>query len=61
MYLLKTYTIVCPECDSEFPSYEKYIKHLFSDHEDQPSLRKRAFVRERKNNKGWNGLHKNSS
>ena len=48
MYLLKTYTIVCPECDSEFRSYEKYINHVFRDHEDQPSLRMRALVREKK-------------
>ena len=60
MYLLKTYTIVCPECDSEFRSYEKYINHVFRDHEDQPSLRMRALVREKKDN-GWNDLHKNSS
>ncbi|HET9356963.1 MAG TPA: hypothetical protein VFN98_02620 [Nitrososphaeraceae archaeon] len=42
---MKTYTIVCPECDFEFPSYEKYINHVFRDHEDQPSLRMRALVR----------------
>ena len=37
-----------------------YADDVFRDHEDQPSLRMRALVREKKDN-GWNDLHKNSS
>jgi hypothetical protein len=42
---LKRYRVVCPECDSEFLSYEKYMSHIFRIHEDQPSLRMKATVK----------------
>ena len=31
-----------PSCNSEFPSYEQYISHVFQKHEDQPSVRMQA-------------------
>jgi uncharacterized C2H2 Zn-finger protein len=43
--MLKSYRVVCPACDSEFLSYEKYIDHVFQNHEDQPSLRMKAKIR----------------
>ena len=36
---MTNYCIVCPSCNSEFLSYEKYINHIFEEHKDQPSLR----------------------
>jgi hypothetical protein len=38
------YVILCPSCNSEFISYEKYISHVFEKHQDQPSLRMQAKV-----------------
>ena len=38
------YVILCPSCNSEFTSYEKYIGHVFEKHQDQPSLRMQAKV-----------------
>jgi hypothetical protein len=36
--------VVCPSCNSEFQSYEKYINNIFEKHENQPSLRMRAII-----------------
>ena len=41
---MNKYKVVCPSCNSEFESYEKYINHVFQKHEDQPSLRMRAMI-----------------
>jgi uncharacterized C2H2 Zn-finger protein len=41
---MNNYKVVCPACDSEFQSYETYINHVFSEHENQPSLRMRAKI-----------------
>jgi hypothetical protein len=41
---MNKYNVVCPSCNSELESYEKYIYHVFEKHEDQPSLRMRARV-----------------
>jgi hypothetical protein len=48
---LKSYRVVCPECDSEFMSYEKFINHVFTSHEDQPSLRMKAIVKKKEADK----------
>jgi uncharacterized C2H2 Zn-finger protein len=47
---LKSYFVACPECDSEFVSYEKYIDHVFENHKDQPSLRMKAKIRKKEEN-----------
>lgn len=54
--MLKSYRVVCPACDSEFLSYEKYIDHVFQNHEDQPSLRMKAKIRET----GYEGVDTNN-
>ncbi|HEY6884617.1 MAG TPA: hypothetical protein VI278_11315 [Nitrososphaeraceae archaeon] len=41
---MSNYKVVCPSCNSEFQSYEKYINHVFEKHENQPSLRMRAII-----------------
>jgi uncharacterized C2H2 Zn-finger protein len=41
---MNNYKVVCPSCNSEFESYEKYINHVFQKHENQPSLRMRAMI-----------------
>jgi hypothetical protein len=38
------YRVVCPACSMSFPSYEKYIDHVFKDHNDQPALRLKARI-----------------
>jgi hypothetical protein len=38
------YNVICRSSNSEFPSYEKYINHIFEKHEDQPSLRMRVII-----------------
>jgi hypothetical protein len=42
---VKSFRVVCPGCDSEFLSYEKYIDHVFLNHKDQPSLRMKVKIR----------------
>lgn len=42
---VKSFLVVCPACGSEFPSYEKYIDHVFLNHKDQPSLRMKVKIR----------------
>jgi uncharacterized C2H2 Zn-finger protein len=49
--MLKSYFVACPECDSEFVSYEKYIDHVFENHKDQPSLRMKANIRKKEENR----------
>jgi hypothetical protein len=39
-----TYRVVCPTCDASFPSYEKYVNHIFNDHGNQLALRMKARV-----------------
>ncbi|MGC2683376.1 MAG: hypothetical protein WA323_16060 [Candidatus Nitrosopolaris sp.] len=46
------YIVLCPSCNSEFASYEKYISHVFEKHKDQPSLRMRAKVIRKEINQG---------
>lgn len=36
--------VVCPACDDSFPSYEKYVDHVFKDHDNEPALRMKARV-----------------
>ena len=43
-YGLIHYRVVCPACESEFVSYEKYIDHVFQKHDNQPSLRMKAKI-----------------
>ena len=43
-YILIYYRVVCPACESEFTSYEKYINHVVQKHENQPSLRMKAKI-----------------
>ena len=43
--IMKKYYVVCPECKSEFPSYEQYHTHVFEHHSDQPSLRVKGIVK----------------
>ncbi len=43
-YILIYYRVVCPACESEFISYEKYINHVVQKHEIQPSLRMKAKI-----------------
>ena len=43
-YGLIYYRVVCPACESEFVSYEKYIDHVFQKHDNQPSLRMKAKI-----------------
>ena len=38
------YRVVCPACNDSFPSYEKYVNHLFRNHADQPALRVKARI-----------------
>jgi uncharacterized C2H2 Zn-finger protein len=38
------YHVVCPACSNSFPSYEKYVEHIFKDHGDQPVLRMKAKI-----------------
>lgn len=38
------YRVVCPACDASFPSYEKYVDHVFETHGDQPVLRMKARI-----------------
>ncbi|HEY3094928.1 MAG TPA: hypothetical protein VGJ42_04125 [Nitrososphaera sp.] len=38
------YRVVCPACNNSFPSYERYIDHIFKDHDDQPALRMKARI-----------------
>ena len=38
------YRVVCPTCNASFPSYEKYVDHIFKDHGDQPGLRMKARI-----------------
>ena len=47
-YILIYYRVVCPACESEFTSYEKYIHHVFEKHENQPSLRMKAKIIKKK-------------
>jgi hypothetical protein len=42
---VKSFRVVCPACDSEFLSYERFIDHVFLNHKDQPSLRMKAKIR----------------
>jgi hypothetical protein len=42
---VKSFRVLCPACDSEFPSYEKFIDHGFLNHKDQPSLRMKVKIR----------------
>jgi uncharacterized C2H2 Zn-finger protein len=48
---MNKYKVVCPVCNSEFENYEKYIGHVFEKHENKPSLRMRAKVVKKENNK----------
>lgn len=41
---LPEYRILCPACSMPFPSYEKYVGHVFKDHADQPALRMKAKI-----------------
>lgn len=38
------YRVVCPACDASFPSYEKYVEHVFEVHSEQPALRMKAKI-----------------
>ncbi len=38
------YRVVCPACNSSFPSYERYIDHVFKDHANEPALRMKARI-----------------
>jgi hypothetical protein len=38
------YRVVCPACNDSFPSYEKFIGHVFKAHENEPALRMKAKV-----------------
>jgi uncharacterized C2H2 Zn-finger protein len=49
-YILIYYCVVCPACESEFSSYEKYIHHVFEKHENQPSLRMKAKIIKKEDN-----------
>ena len=49
-YILIYYRVVCPACESEFTSYEKYINHVFEKHENQPSLRMKAKIIKKEDN-----------
>ena len=48
------YVILCPSCNAEFLSYEKYVSHVFEKHEDQPSLRMQAKIIKKETNSGPN-------
>ena len=47
---MKSFRVVCPACDSEFLSYEKYFDHVFLNHTDQPSLRMKVKIRKQDTN-----------
>jgi uncharacterized C2H2 Zn-finger protein len=49
-YILMNYRVVCPACESEFTSYEKYINHVVQKHENQPSLRMKAKIIKKEDN-----------
>jgi uncharacterized C2H2 Zn-finger protein len=53
---LKNYYVACPECGSEFVSYEKYIDHVFEKHKDQPSLRMKPNISKKEENRGGSDL-----
>jgi len=36
--------MVCPACGASFPSYEKYVDHVFKVHGNQPVLRMKARI-----------------
>jgi uncharacterized C2H2 Zn-finger protein len=38
------YRVVCPACDASFPSYERYLDHVFKDHGIEPALRMKAKI-----------------
>jgi uncharacterized C2H2 Zn-finger protein len=38
------YHVVCLACDASFPSYEKYVDHVFKEHSNQLALRMRAKI-----------------
>jgi hypothetical protein len=42
--MARTYRVVCPACNSSFPSYEKYVEHVLNDHKEQPALRMKANI-----------------
>lgn len=50
---VKSFRVVCPACDSEFLSYERFIDHVFLNHKDQPSLRMKAKIRKTEHDWGW--------
>jgi uncharacterized C2H2 Zn-finger protein len=41
---IMVYRVVCPACDASFPSYEKYVDHVFKDHGNEPALRMKARI-----------------
>ena len=41
---MKSYRVICPACNSEFRSFEKYLDHVFQNHEDRLSLRMKAIT-----------------
>jgi uncharacterized C2H2 Zn-finger protein len=47
------YLVVCPSCNSEFPSYKEYISHILEKHEDQPSIRMQAKIIKKEINETW--------
>jgi uncharacterized C2H2 Zn-finger protein len=51
---MSKYVILCPSCNAEFLSYEKYVSHVFEKHEDQPSLRMQAKIIKKETNSGPN-------
>lgn len=38
------YRVVCPACNNSFPSYEKFIDHVFKNHSNEPALRMKAKI-----------------
>jgi len=42
--IVPKYHVVCPACNASFPSYEKYVDHVFGSHPDQPELRMKARI-----------------
>lgn len=42
--IMPKYVVLCPSCNLESLSYEKYIRHVYDKHEVQPSLRMQAKI-----------------
>jgi len=41
---MNKFVVACPACNASYPSFEKYLEHVFADHKEQPALRMKGKV-----------------